>query len=272
MKGKLSICVGPPDEPQPAPGRSRPAAASNELRLWFCLTDEQPPAPTSSWRTGVVLRRYETAATTFDPDQALRSPVIRDGLATLKRIALPSAEILDVGCGHGAWAQLLARCPAPLSTWRYRGIEVSPELVELCRRHNPDQPFDVGTGEHLPCADQSQDIVLCSGVLTYARDWRRCLRECARVSGQYVTLLRTPVMKHHPTTGCRQTVCSAAGEEEHYLVLFARDELHGELARAGLSIVDWDYTDEVHRVEGLDERLFYLDYLLEVQHDGRWGG
>ena len=271
MKGKLSICVGPPDEPQPAPGRSRPAAASNELRLWFCLTDEQPPAPTSSWRTGAVLRRYETAATTFNPDQALRSPVIRDGLTTLKRIARLSAEILDVGCGHGAWARLLVRCSAPLCTWRYRGIEVSPELVELCQRHNPDQPFDVGTGEHLPYTDRSQDIVLSSGVLTYARDWRRCLRECARVSRQYVTLLRTPVMKYHPTTGCRQTVRSAAGEEEHYLTLFARDELHGELARAGLSVVDWDYTNELHRVEGLNERVFYLNYLL-ARHDDRCGG
>ena len=74
-----------------------------------------------------------------------------------------------------------------------------------------------------------------------------------------------PVMKYHPTTGCRQTVRSSNGQEEHYLTLFARDQLHDELTRAGLSVVGWDYTDEVHRVEGLNERLFYLNYLLEVR-------
>ena len=238
---------------------------ADEVQLWFRVTDEQPPEEVRSWRADAVLRRYEAAATTFNPDQARRLPVIRDGLTILGRIRLDRAEVLDVGCAHGGWAKLLARSPAPLCAWRYRGTEVSPELVALCRRHNPALPFEVGTAERLPCPDRACDIVLSSGVLSYTSDWRRCLRECARVSRRYVVLLRTPVMKYHPTTGCRQTVRSSNGQEEHYLTLFARDQLHDELTRAGLSIVGWDYTDEVHRVEGLNERLFYLNYLLEVR-------
>jgi SAM-dependent methyltransferase len=141
---------------------------------------------------------------------------------------------------------------------------VCEQVVEVCRWFNPESPFEVGTAEALPYADDSFDVVLCSGVLSYADDWRRCLQQCARVARGYVVLLRTPVIKYYPTTRCRQTTRSAAGTEEHDLTLFCRDEFRTALGRAGMRILHQDYTDEVLRVEGLGERLFFLNYLLQA--------
>jgi ubiquinone/menaquinone biosynthesis C-methylase UbiE len=244
-------------------------SAPGDVQIRLELTDAPPNPAHRSWHSEAVLRRYEAAAAAFDADAMLQAPAVRERLGMLQRIPLTTADILDVGCGWGAWGRLLAGGPQPLPRWRYQGVEVTPEIVDLCRRLNPAASFAVGTAEDIPCQDRSHDIVLSSGVLSYVPDWRMCLREAARVARGYLALLRTPVIKHHPTTCCLQTVRTADHEEVYHLWLFARDELHEELDRAGLSVLHWDYTNEVHRVHGLGERVVFLNYVLTVDSPRR---
>jgi SAM-dependent methyltransferase len=247
-------------------GETRADTSPGETRIEVRLTLMEPgcSSPRRSWSDEVMARRYRAAAEAFDTAGAFRSPVVRDGLAALRQIELPGASVLDVGCGFGHWAKVLAASPAPLCSWRYTGLEVCEQVVEVCRWFDPESGFDVGVAEVLPYADDSFDVVLCSGVLSYADDWRRCLRQCARVARGHVVLLRTPVVKYHPTTRCRQMTRSAAGTEQHDLTLFSRDEFRTALGRAGMRILHEDYTDEVLRVDRLGERLFFLNHLLKA--------
>jgi len=77
------------------------------------------------------------------------------------------------------------------------------------------------------------------------------------------------VVKHTPSTICIQEVRSAAGLERHVMIVFNRDEFERSLEKAGLTLFDRDYTDEIHRVEGLDERVFHLNYLLRRANPGQ---
>src|SRR5258708_1440932 len=49
-------------------------------------------------------------------------------------------SILDVGCGYGHLVGLL---PMPW-TGQYLGIDISPDLIEIAKKHWPKQSFIVG--------------------------------------------------------------------------------------------------------------------------------
>jgi len=68
-------------------------------------------------------------------------------------------ELLEVGSGRGGGASFVARYLRPR---RVVGIDVSPEVVALCRSRHvvPGLSFEVGDAEHLNFADGSFDAVL----------------------------------------------------------------------------------------------------------------
>lgn len=245
------------------PSRTPNSGDAEGVELWFSLIDVPLTESIGTWRGEAVIERYRAAMEAFDCDHEMKQLDVRDQLAVMSQIPTSEAEVLDVGCGLGHWSKFLTYSPAPLCTWRYAGMEISDEIVKLCRSFNPGIPFHVGTAEDLPFRDGSYDVVLSSGVLTYTSNWQRALRECARVSRRYVVLLRTPIVKYRSTTRCRLTVRSPAGKEVHSLTLFARDEFLTELSAAGLSVLHQDYGQTVHRAEGLQERIFWLNYLLQ---------
>lgn len=71
-------------------------------------------------------------------------------------VDLRSRRVLDVGCGRGGAAALLAdRFGADVM-----GIDLSPEAIAFCqRRHQPNVRFEVGDAENLPAGNESFDVV-----------------------------------------------------------------------------------------------------------------
>ena len=67
-------------------------------------------------------------------------------------------DVLDVGCGRGGTAALLADRLSALSV----GVDLSPEAIAFCREahRSSGARFEVGDAEHLPCDDQSFDVVV----------------------------------------------------------------------------------------------------------------
>jgi SAM-dependent methyltransferase len=105
-----------------------------------------------------------------------RVRVLADALAPL--IPSEARSVLDIGCGDGTIAALLAQRRPDLTI---EGVEVIPRPT--CRIDC--RPFD---GSQLPFPDQSFDVCLFVDVLHPTTDVTQLLREAARVSRFHVVL------------------------------------------------------------------------------------
>lgn len=100
------------------------------------------------------------------------------GLMPLDRIA--DRDVLEIGCGTGVHARLLAQAHARLSA-----VDLTPTAVELTRRRLELAGLraDVreADAENLPFADASFDAVWSWGVIHHSQSTDRVIEEIARV-------------------------------------------------------------------------------------------
>src|SRR5262245_36275354 len=89
-------------------------------------------------------------------------------------------SVLDLGCGGGFMAEPLARLGAHVI-----GVDPSAPAIAAAKRHAVENglaiDYRVGTGEHLPVADNAVDIVVCVDVLEHVRDLDAVIDETRRV-------------------------------------------------------------------------------------------
>ncbi len=97
---------------------------------------------------------------------------------TLAKQIPPGASVLDIGCGDGSIASLIAKQRPDITI---QGVEflVRPECKIAC------QPFD---GLSLPFPNRSFDVCQLVDVLHHTNDVRILLREAARVARGFVLL------------------------------------------------------------------------------------
>lgn len=105
------------------------------------------------------------------------SPFLREEFDTA---ALAGKDVLDLGCGSGVLACLMARNGARVSA-----VDITEQGVAMCARNAAVQGVGVdvvrGDAERLPFADASFDYVLSWGVLHHSSDTERAVREVGRV-------------------------------------------------------------------------------------------
>jgi SAM-dependent methyltransferase len=98
--------------------------------------------------------------------------------AALARVDLqPGQEVLDVGCGAGAFLRLAA-----LRGARPHGLDASDSLVAFARARLPEADIRAGEMEHLPWPDDSFDLVTGFNAFFFANDMVAALREAGRVA------------------------------------------------------------------------------------------
>lgn len=97
-------------------------------------------------------------------------------------------QVLDVGCGDGAFAFELAKRGAIVT-----GIDASAAMIDAAkaraRQHNVDITFQVAVAEHLPFPVEQFDLVTAITILCFVDDASPVFREVARVlrpGGQFV--------------------------------------------------------------------------------------
>jgi SAM-dependent methyltransferase len=105
-----------------------------------------------------------------------RARVLADALAPL--IPSEARSVLDIGCGDGTIAGLLARLRPALGI---EGVEVIPRPT--CQV--PCRAFD---GSQLPFPDRFFDVCLFVDVLHHTTDVTQLLHEAARVSRSHIVL------------------------------------------------------------------------------------
>ena len=97
----------------------------------------------------------------------------------LRRLGVPvmQRDVLEVGCGSGYGAQLLAT----LKPRSYLGFDFMPEQVALARKRLPETEFlvqDAANMKDIPTA--SKDTVVVFGVLHHIPEWKAAVTEIAR--------------------------------------------------------------------------------------------
>jgi SAM-dependent methyltransferase len=94
---------------------------------------------------------------------------------------LQGRSVLDVGCGDGTLALVIARNGA----MRVSGCDPDPRMVVRARaqavRGNTHIDLAVARSQALPFPDNSFDLVTCITVLTFVPDADNAIREMARV-------------------------------------------------------------------------------------------
>jgi ubiquinone/menaquinone biosynthesis C-methylase UbiE len=106
--------------------------------------------------------------------EAIVASVLRR-IGRLKR-PTPGASFLDIGCGGGTNASVLA------SRGFYTiGVDVVSEFITLAQASHPGVRFVVSAAEDLPFNDETFDYVVLLSVLEHVRDWRKTLAEAVRV-------------------------------------------------------------------------------------------
>jgi len=118
-----------------------------------------------------------------NPARASMQRRVADRWWRAEAVSLKSKTVLEIGCGQGAGTELLLE--------RYGASQViafdyDPKQLDLARRRlTPkfnDQPWlFVGDAERLPFRAGRFDVVVEFAILHHVPDWRRALREVARV-------------------------------------------------------------------------------------------
>ena len=100
----------------------------------------------------------------------------------MKQLALsPGERVLDIGCGPGFLCESIAAAVG--SAGAVTGIDISSDLIALCRSRNPPQwlSYAVGDATQIAQPDASFDVVVCTQVAEYVPDVDRVLAETFRV-------------------------------------------------------------------------------------------
>jgi ubiquinone/menaquinone biosynthesis C-methylase UbiE len=95
----------------------------------------------------------------------------------------PGAAVLEVGCGRGAGAAIIARAFRPRTLM---AMDLDLLMIERAKAYLPPMlreeiSFYVGDVLTLPCQGQSLDAVFGFGVLHHVPHWQGALKEIARV-------------------------------------------------------------------------------------------
>lgn len=145
---------------------------------------------------------------------------------------------VDLGCGTGAFTRRLRHLGLSLS-----GMDISPEAVQTAQRQATSERYACGDITATGAPDNSQDIVLYSGVLHHfpTREERaRVLAEGFRLLAPGGRLFAFDPNQHSPTMWLyrdpRSPLFSSEGKTENE-VLLSRAQLRDELAAAGFASV-----------------------------------
>lgn len=103
-------------------------------------------------------------------NEMLEMPAMFELLGNVK-----GKKILDFGCGTGIYAKILTKKGAIV-----KGFDISPAMLEIAKRENPNLDLKVGSGYKIPF-NEKFDMVLASLVIHYLEDWNKMFREVSRV-------------------------------------------------------------------------------------------
>jgi SAM-dependent methyltransferase len=210
------------------PGLSRRVLAS----AGYTLRPEKlaPESEYAVWSAATAERQDRAWQPLVDAAKAgeVREDIaaLYDALDTIR----PFSTLCEVGCGGGYYADLIAhRYPDAV----YRGLDISPAMIAVARRHYPDDEFVVGSAYELPFGDASQDVVVDGVAIIHMPSWRRAIPEYSRVAREHVVLHGLTLTDRAPTT----LFAKYAYGQPSLEYVFARADIESACAAVGLKLI-----------------------------------
>lgn len=120
------------------------------------------------------VRERTRAADLYESESSMLLPV-------LPRVK----SVLDVGCAVGNFCSILRELNPQIS---YAGIDTSEGMIEQARKRYPGEMFCLGGDSGLPCANDSFDLVFCTGVLNHNPDYLDMIAEMLRVARRFAVI------------------------------------------------------------------------------------
>ncbi len=142
-------------------------------------------------------------------------------------------DVLDVGCGEGRFARMLAERGAHVV-----GIDPTPDLIEAGRAKGAAVKYLLGTAERLPVDDASADLVICYLVLIDVNDHRRAIAEMARALRPGGRLLAAN-LNGFTTANASGWARDSAGSKIHFPVDEYNTSKGNMVEWAGIQVVNW---------------------------------
>ena len=116
---------------------------------------------------------------------------IRDKrLAKINKYIEKEDKVLEIGCGSGNLLKYL-------NSKNIHGLDISPKMIEFCKKTILYGSFVSGDAESLPYESNSFDKVIISEVLYYLPDIEKALKEANRILKKDGLLLITSLNKKY---------------------------------------------------------------------------
>lgn len=140
-------------------------------------------------------------------------------------------QILELGCGKGRNASILAKKP----NTNVVGVDLSLENINIARKSYPHLTFEVGSADSLNFPDSSFDEIFAYDIFEHVDDLPKCAAEAVRVlkpNGKLIINVPAPasekwLLKVRPTYF----------EEIHHVRIFKGTELEDLFTANGLTLL-----------------------------------
>ncbi|MGK2947937.1 MAG: class I SAM-dependent methyltransferase [Acidimicrobiales bacterium] len=131
------------------------------------------------------------------PNMVMEEPALLSAVGDID-----GADLLDLGCGDGRFAEIALERGAR----SYTGIDASPSMIDTARRSVTDErvTFDCTAIEDLDTGGPAYDVVTARMALHYVADLSDALRRvhrCLHDGGRFVCTVVHPVVTSHDNPG-----------------------------------------------------------------------
>jgi ubiquinone/menaquinone biosynthesis C-methylase UbiE len=163
---------------------------------------------------------------------------------------LKGRKVLEVGCGRGSFLASLQRKHG----CQCYGVDISSEMIEHAKAHNPGPTYSVIDSAKLPFDDNQFDFVIFTYVLHHVDDLAKTISEAKRV-GKHVIIYESCSFDIQPLKGLSNSYWKLVDGGAHYKPLAEWKRLFGQrviaeikgrgLVRYGMCIFEKDLPDQV---------------------------
>jgi len=173
--------------------------------------------------------------------------------------AIPGSNkltLLDLGCARGYYSEVIPTLVG--KRFKYTGSDYSDSFLTAAKKKYPNTKFLNLDIRHIRLPSKAYDVVLSGAVLVHVevKEWKKAVKELARITKSYLILHRTPVIDAKFCSGEKKIF----GGYPVPCNPFNKNELMSLLSECGFSKI-FEKNVYPHQKKGLGDMTYVLERL-----------